>query len=1179
MIRTLLFCLLLQSPAMAQQLIQLKDELRHPDLNWPVSLLTYKAKGVRSVVDAQTGKPVSFQQSGETLYLLSDLPSGSQRSFHFQTQTGENPAPVHAVRVKYHQQSIELSNDLITIQIPKTGPARPPILQFGNLGKGQLPAALQPANMQVLPVETGLVTSAFKIIYTLAQKRYEIIVRLTASMEFVELEENIQGLQPSDSISWKMIWDGIRPETRYASTRSGEPMAGHPDSLFRNKHPLQPNDQQNDQNGKLPFRLALYDNWMTWWRLPTAAFWNKDRVIGIFIKDAEKWNDQQYAIWGSGEANNITYHWTNNVLDYTFPLVNGTRSVALAAYPHSKDKHRLAYIDYLRRYYGWIPLNKTKDWILDYEGSDGKFPKHFTSPEKKLSLSWLQQSLQNAIGAVANGAERNHGPTPVGARVFYESVAPAFDINRNAMDTALYRQLRARFLFMNYVFMDEGLMPMRTMLSGHPNFLMDIKSMAGLSAFLFPGHPQSKQMADHFEKAIQLNDHFHIRPPVAAWNTKGGRWTENLATYTWAALRPTLRTNFLLHNYYDQKNRILQPGVSELGSWLLNAITSPMQSTGARGFPPQGAHAQDFKEGPPELLRILAQDLQYYNPLLAEHLFWITSKKDKPFEGDRELTTVWNGMLKDNKGTEPNLRSAKFTGYGIVLRSDFAKPSETYVHLQQIDEGPNYRWGRAGGNGVIYYYAKGKRYSFNGPEDVGDLPFGEVERCTNFGVLQDTLYRSIGQNDLTAPLYDFGFAQHATLLGKSNAYKSRSVLQRGSDYIVVFDDVAQDTLRGRFSWFTGELDDFPFIHQVQPGALFTELNTEVTKGRYYDGRGDFLTVVTHLPDVKVERTSYGVKVNADHVFRADTIIHFQQDGLLFTGKSGIITDNAGALFEGTAIGLGPLQITTQHNAGISFETIDGGYQGKIQAATAVEILFKGGSGQFYIDGLPVSKGTQLTIQCAAGEHSWQWSTTPLIPGTPAITTTNNKIGGFTVSYTPVPGANGYEILVNDKIMLTTKSTTATINNLPNNTKVFCRVRAINGKLSAAYPVYISNTTPHRPEGLQFINGALQWGQVLGAGSYKLYRKNNINWKLIYSGAARMFTPTKGVYEYAVTAVNQNGESDKSVACTTDPKNFLNWYPPSFGGFRRITQNFENGFSEYNPFVEDKKPVLKYPIRK
>ncbi len=100
MIRVIIFFLLLQCPAMAQKIVQFRDELHHPDLAWPVSLLSYKAKGVKAVVDVQTGKFVPFQQSGETLYLLSDLPSGAQRRFRFQTGPGENPLPVHAVRVK-----------------------------------------------------------------------------------------------------------------------------------------------------------------------------------------------------------------------------------------------------------------------------------------------------------------------------------------------------------------------------------------------------------------------------------------------------------------------------------------------------------------------------------------------------------------------------------------------------------------------------------------------------------------------------------------------------------------------------------------------------------------------------------------------------------------------------------------------------------------------------------------------------------------------------------------------------------------------------------------------------------------------------------------------------------------------------------------------------------------------
>ncbi len=108
---------------------------------------------------------------------------------------------------------------------------------------------------------------------------------------------------------------------------------------------------------------------------------------------------------GLKPALSITYHWNNGVLDYRFPLVNGSRSTALALYPHSKDiacidrnRKPLAYIDQLRRWYGWVSLNKTKNWILKYKGNDGAFPKYFNAgyAGNKLNLGWLQQSLKNS---------------------------------------------------------------------------------------------------------------------------------------------------------------------------------------------------------------------------------------------------------------------------------------------------------------------------------------------------------------------------------------------------------------------------------------------------------------------------------------------------------------------------------------------------------------------------------------------------------------------------------------------------------------------------------------------------------------------------------------------------------------------------------------------------------------
>src|SRR5690606_36673908 len=109
-------------------------------------------------------------------------------------------------------------------------------------------------------------------------------------------------------------------------------------------------------------------------------------------------------------------------------------------------------------------------------------------------------------------------------------------------------------------------MPMRNVLSGHPNFLGDVKSIPGLAACQFPHHPRAGEWGDLFEKYIELNTRYHTRPSVKGWDATGGRWTENLGTYVWAFLRPTLRTAFLLKNMQGGKNRLAGSGLPDIGN-------------------------------------------------------------------------------------------------------------------------------------------------------------------------------------------------------------------------------------------------------------------------------------------------------------------------------------------------------------------------------------------------------------------------------------------------------------------------------------------------------------------------------------------------------------------------------------------------------------------------------------
>ena len=1281
--------------------IQLKDHLKLPVMSWPMTLLEYQVDfskapvnpGEVVLIEKQTGIAIPYQLTemvlsngkvkSANLSFLSDLPSGSDKQFQLLLRQNA-PAGLqqgkiqNPVTVTSQNQEIIISNGLISAKIPAPGSYKESLfLQIGKngrwYGKSEMQNKVPLQKMIVSQLNAGNLLTSYLLKFEFAQgKSLEITLKLAAGMEFLEMEERMKGFKETDSLAWKIIWDQFNPEYRYCPNRPGAPsdktkrgyesftwelIGGSDGDPLAQKHPELPYDQKNLPNGKLPFKIAPYHNWMTWWRLPTAAFWNEksNESAGIFIKDFEKWVDPAYPIWGSKD--NLSVHFFHkNGFWWSFPLVEGQRSLGITLYAHQKDvetsnntNQPQVYVDYLRRWYGWISLNKTKDWILDYPSGKPSHPAFFKSEkqEAKFNPKDLLPNLKRTVGQMADAGERSKGPTPVGTRSFYDNTAPLFENAESTLTEEEYRQARALFMFMTYVFMDETLMPMKNLLSGHPNFLADIKGVPGLAAFLFPDHPEAGIMADHFEKSIALNLRYHTRPDEPSWDAKGGRWTENLGTYTWAFLRPTLKTSLLLHHYYDGKNRILQPNISLYGDWLLNALTSPVDNQkGRRTYPPQGAHSRILM--PSNLLYTLGQELYNYDPILAEHIFWVSSPEDNGFENRPDRPDSWDspakGLFTYPGGTNPRLKSAKYTGYGFNLRHNFGEKDEMYVHLQQIDEGPNYRWGRAakGGNGVIYYYAGGKQYSHNGVEDVGDGPFGDTERCTNFGVKKEKGYRdigdfrSVGPNDLTEPLYDFGFAQFASILAAKGAapdYKSRSVLM-SNDYILVFDDVKDNETEGRFSWFVGKEDEFPYIHQLKPGVKPKDAGitpstspyhkdaTELaTKGWYYDGKGDFLTLVTHKKNLspvfidgvyRIEKQEEGA---TEWAVRNDSPVKFSNVDFLFEGTAGLMKQSKdkntfqAALFKGLQIGIPG--ITARFNAepqygGMSLQNSVNGFSGTVQVAenTVVRFFLKeAGKMAFWMDGkeiaLKMDAQNSYSVTFPAGAHEWQWSATSVVPVAPEILHSVSGTSWCELTWTSVPGADYYSIEKSSDSGNTwmpaakqIRETKYKISGLNSDKKVHIRIVAIGkggaSKPSGDYPVYASLLKPHSPEGLTAVKKGtslqLNWGRILGADNYTLYKreKGTKNFKIVYNGPVTTFSAPlpsdRKIWEFCVTATNGNGESDKSSLADTDEGRLINWYPVPDEVFRRDTESQENGYDEYNHWIEQEMPVLKYPFQ-
>jgi hypothetical protein len=217
--------------------------------------------------------------------------------------------------------------------------------------------------------------------------RYQLSVRLTAGMEFVELDERIDGFRPEDDVALEFDWDAIGWTHRYCANRSDGPI--EPDGSGYDNFAWEPVASGLGPGGALPIELVPYHSWLTWWRLPAAAFWAEphDVSLGVFITDHERWDDGEWAVWGSSVTLAGRFFFDSGRLRWRFPLAAGARALAVATYPHAQDVRTvtdtgipLTHIDTLYRWHGWLPLNKVKDWTLDPMSSRGRATPDSSTP-------------------------------------------------------------------------------------------------------------------------------------------------------------------------------------------------------------------------------------------------------------------------------------------------------------------------------------------------------------------------------------------------------------------------------------------------------------------------------------------------------------------------------------------------------------------------------------------------------------------------------------------------------------------------------------------------------------------------------------------------------------------------------------------------------------------------------
>ena len=1203
-------------------------------LRYPVELDPKVDRTHLALTRQDTGEVVPIQWSDitpgpqgrlrATLNFHADLPSGARREYHLAaTDTPTRHPP--QVQARKEGNTWVLDSGVLRVRIPASqavrGRAPGPILQVSRDGRWFGAWTLEFTGERVTRLTTRQVADgplfvAFELHYETAQgSQYVARVQLDSGFEFVRLEEDMERVRPGTHGVVISDWSGLRLTHRQAPN--------HPFPLSDVVRPYEEYAWERIQDvfrlkpqplpeGRLPFSLGLYERAPGNFRTGTwGNFWNEHTqdALGLFIPDVEGWQDHEYAYEVTSPTLQVTYHWVDGTFRWRWPVVRGRRSTCLAFYDHALDRAAMRQLEekfhgveheggrynvpltftshvlYLQNRHGTLDLDRVKDWVLDYPATSRR-PAALGEPGTPPEPEALERRIRTSpfvctLPVTGTRQMAGHGPIPGRSIVNFSPVpsrqvagwVTAFHQCSDRLSERQRRRITALFLLLAHVQGGDEFMPVVNLLSGHPNFLADVKATPPAMAFLFPDHPKANTWADLWEKCVELNTRFHTRPTVQAWDARGGRWTENLGTYVWAFLGPSLRTEFLLRQF-DGRERFLSPQLAEMADWLVHALSAPFQGESPEGFrnlntvdygrewgvvppgggprrlhPPQGAHSE--QRFPPRSLWYLGTCLHRYAPLAAEHAMWAA----RPTDPDAEEAPGRQGpvdpmyRVPDNRGTNPHLRTRKFTGYGVVLRAGVGTPDELSIHLQQIDEGPNYRWGRAGegGCGILYFYAGGKSYSYTGPEDVGDRDDQDTDFCTTFGVYRNGQFRTIGMNVLARPLYDLGTGQFAEIVPREGPtayaapeYLGRSILLAGTEYFVLYDSVLHQALTHRLTWSVRKHDEFPSLQLLRGASGHretqrTELTSDTSKVAWFDGLGDSLAVVSHRRDVQAEGTPFGCRVRLpgiqDLVFRNPEPVVFAEGDLEFEGTAGLLRSTAGTvefhLFHGRRIGARGLQFTTDDtDLGIGGVIQDGKTVSGKYVAPRPSWVRIGGPGVragwvLHVDGIAHAgrrEGNAVRYELPAGNHRWELTDTLPVPDAPRILRTENVSGGGRVIVEPVGGATQYMLELSRDGGTTWAPVGVpggpqpAVTDLPNGRKVHVRARALNARHTGApgpeYPLYVTDQPPPPPDGLRvaLADGAatVTWGEILGASEYRLYgrRRSETDWQRIQHGLGR-----------------------------------------------------------------------------
>ncbi len=926
------------------EIFKIKEYTNHPCFFYPETLISFPTNRHDGVLIDELQKEYPYQIEDGKIYFLTGLNSGETKTFQF----SEGKRKIYGGMNYYTTDDfLGIDNGNLNIRVIRNQDEfSGKLFEIDGVSKGI--AYLNGGKIKETSVETmtsGELFCKMRIRCKGNKCSYILTITIIYGYSFVILDEEMQGMADS---KLEIIWKNLKPCNWYASTwpdtKWDLKSENYGDYEYRkteerfvipyNGEDPAFSDIPNDPDA-IQIRLGLYAPFFAYSVRPCASFWNRNgESAGVFVFDHEKWDEGDYPVWTIGEKLDGRFYMKDGIFKMSFALAGKSRSLGISSYMRSMDKwwfkrleemkERLValgidsdaaekltcfpttYTAFLHNRYSLINLDKVKNWELTYDYDTVPYPcrketyRYHTVQELKKHL----YSTGRAALATKGTEEFYNRPytfEAVELREILHGVAEGYLRLACDMNEEDRQSITALILMTIYLCAGEDVIPVKNMLGGHPNFLADVRSVAGIGAAMFPKHRDAKIFADSFSGYVEKNAEYHTRPAIEKIRAVGGRWTEAIGIYTWAFLTPTLIVNTLLQKYYDGRNRIgANKNIQDVAGWILGILTPPVE--GRRLLPPQGAHSA--LRPPFRVFQLLGDAVMPYNPELAQNIYAVTSDEDRHIENTENEFDSWSFLYKNNidRSYLPRLKSIKYSGYGMVMRVDENTDDESAVYLMQIDQGPNYRWGLPGeGNcGGIYYFAKNKAWTFNGKEDAGDRKAEDTAYCSNFGVWKDGMYKGIGMNTLTEPLYALGPIQMGTVKARAeNPYSypefiSRSVFMTGR-YIAVYARVHDENIQTRFSWFVDKNSDFPYIHFVKgyrpdryavKNYAYSEHITAQTKGRWYEGIGDNLCIISPAK-VDIKNFEWGAVIDEnEYLFIDKKKFKLEVDNILFEGSVG-----------------------------------------------------------------------------------------------------------------------------------------------------------------------------------------------------------------------------------------------------------------------------------------------------